>query len=277
MIWEKRQAGNDWYPGSLSALKVSVQGSSSTAEEGGWNGFRLAAAATKDGARLFYHASNGTDNWVQELIWSQSNDSWIQGTGFYDVDPNSHFTATMEGASNTLRFFYVTTSNTLTERWLNLSSSESEYKAGIKLPSILAHLSTDISAVSTENSTFLYFSSATPSASNITINELTLPLLPELSHTSVDVLAIPALLASDTGNTLSSKFAPLGAVFAPFDGNGTITVFWAEGVVDQRSGYAALKAVSRRVGDKWGAANYGQTENMVDLPLGNENDAPHRR
>ena len=274
LIREKRQIGTQWVLGPLTSLKVPVKGNSSTGGEGGWNGFRLAAAATPDGARLFYHASNGTAYWIQELVWFQSNDTWIQGTEFYDADPNSKLTATMEIASNTLRLFYATSSNILSERRLNLSSPEPEYKAGINLSSMLAHPSSDISAISTNNSTFLYFS-ASPPESNITINELALPLLPQDNHTSLDVVAVPALLASDTGNTVPSKFAPLGAVFSPLDDGGTITVIWAENPVDPSSGYGALKAASRKVGDRWGPASYGQVEGIADLPLGNFNADPH--
>ena len=274
-IREKRQIGDQWVMGPLTSLKISVKGNSSTGGEGGWNGFRLAAAYTNRGARLFYHTSNETANWIQELIWFQDNDTWVQGTEFHDASPESHLTATMESASNTLRLFYATSSNTLSEQWLNLNSSEPEYQAGISMSSILAHPSSDIAAISTQHASFLYFTSSSQSAPNLTINELALPVHPMASPTSIEAVAVPALLASDTGDTVSSKFAPLGAVFSSSDQGGTITVIWAESVVDQSSGYGALKAVSRRVGDKWSAASYGLTEDMVDLPLGDNNADPH--
>lgn len=82
------------------------------------NGYQIAAvyyngsSFSDAGCRLFYHTENETSNWVQELIWYQTNDTWTQGGMIEDVLPNSHLSATI-GSSSTLRLFYVDNNNLL--------------------------------------------------------------------------------------------------------------------------------------------------------------------
>ena len=93
-----------------------------------WNSYRIAAAystkfkATGPGACVFCHAqhSNGS-TYVQELIWTQNNDSWAQGATITGVSPNSRLAATIGESLGILRLFYSAGDNTLQESYSLLS------------------------------------------------------------------------------------------------------------------------------------------------------------
>ena len=281
MIWEKRlYVGTDvWEIGSLTSRQYPVKGNSSYDGEGGWNGFRTAAVYSQNftagaGARLFYHNSNSTANWIQELIWFQTNDSWIMGSEIYGADPQSHIAATIESSTFILRLFYTTPSKTVEEQWANITAENYEYQQGVSMDSLVARVSSDISVVSTEDSTFLYYPSVASESANVTIRELALSPQPSSIASGSALVAVPDLLARNTGDTLPSVFAPLAATLSAADGGRTVTVIWADGAVDRRSGYEALRAVSRPVDGTWGSPTYGNAEGMVRLPLGNDNAEP---
>ena len=101
-----------------------------------FDSYRMAATYSTnfhDGSqgRLFLHqlATNGTW-WVQEMIWSQANDSWSQGHQFTDAWPNSHLAVTVDDSSQTLRLFFSIGNLTLQEYFLNISEPSATYKPG---------------------------------------------------------------------------------------------------------------------------------------------------
>ena len=231
--------------------------------------------STGPGARLFYHGSNKTDTWIQELIWYHQNDSWAMGTAIFGADPTSHLAATIEPLSQVLRLFYSSGSGAIEEQWIDITAPNATYQLGVRIPSLLAKTSSDLAAVSTNDSTLLYYASAPNPSANITIRELELSPRPDsAASTSSRLVAMPDLLANDTDRTLPNTFAPLSAVLSTLDGGQTITVMWADGVVDPESGYGALRAVSRSTNASWGDVSYGQAEGMVQVPLGDDNANP---
>ena len=101
-----------------------------------FDSYRMAATYSTnfyDGSegRLFIHqqATNGT-SWVQEMIWSQGNDSWAQGHQFTDAWPNSHIAVTVDESSQTLRLFFSIGNLTLQEHFLNISDPNGTYNLG---------------------------------------------------------------------------------------------------------------------------------------------------
>ena len=231
--------------------------------------------STGPGARLFYHGGNASTPWVQELIWLQSNDSWREGAKLYGADASSHFAVTIEPASHILRLFYSTGDGAVEEQWLNLTAEDTGYQRGVSIPSLLARTNSDMAALSTNTSTLLYYPSAPSLSGNVTIRELELSLQPESTvSTSSALVAMPDLLAENTNHMIPSAFAPLGATISALDGGRLITVTWADGVIDPRSGYGALRAVTRAVNATWGDVNYGMAEGMVQIPLGDNNANP---
>ena len=104
-----------------------------------WDGYRMAAVYSENfhagpGLRLYYHAENLTGAaYVQELIWTQSTDSWANGAKLHNPWPNSHLAATIDESTQILRLFFSSGNNTLQESWMSLSDSTGTYKNGMHL------------------------------------------------------------------------------------------------------------------------------------------------
>ena len=104
--------------------------------ENGWDGYRMAAVYsanfhTGPGVRLYYHAENLTGApLVQELIWTQSSDSWTNGAKLLDPWPTSHLAATIDESTQILRLFFSSGNNTLQEAWMSLSDPTGTYRNG---------------------------------------------------------------------------------------------------------------------------------------------------
>ena len=145
LLQEKRwryASQDSWLPGSLNSLNLPMVGnitlpSGSSDPENSWDSYRMAAVhsanfAAGPGVRLFYHAQqlNGT-SLVQELIWTQKNDSWVQGATIEGAWPNSHLAATIDESIGVLRLFYSTGGGTLQEAWTSLSDTSGTYKNGM--------------------------------------------------------------------------------------------------------------------------------------------------
>ena len=281
-LWEKRlYVGTSvWELGTLTNSHWPVPGNSSFAGEGGWNGFRMAAAYSANfssgpGARLFYHGGNASATWIQELVWNHRNDSWRPGASIFGADPTSHLTATIEPSSLVLRLFYSSGGGTVEEQWLNVTAPDATYQRGLSVPSLLAKTSSDLAAVATRDATLLYYASAPSAGANVSIRELALTPQPaSTASTSSSLVAMPDLLADDTDRTLPSAFAPLSAVVSTLDGGERITVLWADGVADPKSGYGALRSTSRAANATWGDVRYAHAEGMVQIPLGDNNAEP---
>lgn len=131
--------------------------------------------------------------------------------------------------------------------------------------------SADFSAVSLPNATYLYYySSSLSPGTNITINELQLPLLPNttaLSTPSALLVVEPLLQANDADGRNASVFVPLAATTSPE--KDAISVFYTEDVEDSRSGYGGLRSAWRLVGKGWGEVSYGTGANEQEVDLGN--------
>ena len=272
-LYEKRNNGSGYFDvGSLDALPpISMTGNSSIVGEGGWNGFRMTAAysanfSTGPGARLFVHQGNYTSHWIQELVWMQNNDSWAYGNRFNEPTPESHLAAVIEPQSQTLRLFYSMPDNSIQEKWLNMTSSSPEYQNGIGVPGALLHPAADFAVVSTSNCTLLYYSSTTSPGATLFINELALPILPNLwlAPQNHVIVTEPSLQATDTNGKNTSVFVPLGAVGSP--AGDAVSVFFTSDAADPRGGYGTLLSVYRKIGDQWGTDSTSQ--HMAVIPLG---------
>ena len=266
-VCEKRVNGSgywDWYP-QIYNLKIQVSGNSSTDGVGGWNGYRMTSAYSANfssgpGTRLFVHQGNGAAAWVQEFIWTQSNDSWAYGGTITNgvIAPGAHMVAVVEPRSQCLRLFYSTIENGVAELWINITDpAAQQWQFGVSLPGILTGPSADFSVVTMPNETLLYYSdytdnsSSTPSA--VAIHEISLPPLPSVPKSPSALpppapVANPSLQAFDNDGA-ASLFVPIGAVASPDETS--VTVFYPEQPVDPRSGYGALKSITRGISDGW--------------------------
>ena len=147
MLQEKRKIYNNtaayWEPGTLNNLNLPMVGNISLPPgdkddvENTWDSYRMAAVYstnfyTGPGIRLFYHSQklNGS-TFVQEMIWIQANDSWLEGAKLSNVWPNSHMAATLDNSTNILRLFFSSGSNTLQEMWLPITDPNAEYTPGM--------------------------------------------------------------------------------------------------------------------------------------------------
>ena len=141
---EKRKifsSSDYWEPASLNNMKIAAIGnftlpSVTQDPENGWDGYRMAAVYsekfhTGPGVRLYYHAENLTGApFVQELIWTQSSDSWTNGAKLLDPWPTSHLAATIDESTQILRLFFSSGNNTLQEAWMSLSDPTGTYRNG---------------------------------------------------------------------------------------------------------------------------------------------------
>lgn len=102
-----------------------------------WDGYRMAAVYSENfhsgpGLRLYYHAENLTGAaYVQEMIWTQSTDSWANGAKLLNPWPNSHLAATVDESTQILRLFFSSGNNTLQEVWMSVSDPTGSYKDGM--------------------------------------------------------------------------------------------------------------------------------------------------
>ena len=138
-----------WQPASLNDKNIPLLGNITTPSEtnsdpqNSWDSYRMAAVYSANfqngpGIRLYYHTEElNSTSWVQELIWSQHNDTWSTGAAFYDAWPSSHLAATIDASTMILRLFFSSGNLTLSEYYTNISSPDSSYHKG----KILLHLS----------------------------------------------------------------------------------------------------------------------------------------
>ena len=152
-IREKRESDTGyWASGPLTKLNIPVSANSSSPGEGDTTGLKLTAVfsenfSTGPGARLFFHQSNDTEAWVQEMIWTQDNDSWAYGTQIAGPGPESHLSAVVESTSQSLRLVYSTTDNAVKEVWYNITSPRPSWQVGVELPGLLLHQYADFAAM----------------------------------------------------------------------------------------------------------------------------------
>lgn len=132
VLREKRKifsSDDPWKDGSLSLENYIL-----LPDNMNWDGFRMAAVyhGTMAGCRLFYHAGNAagnaTENWIQELIWYQNEDTWQPGFRIDGALPNSHLSATIDDSSRILRLFYLNEDKKLQYSYTNITEGQAYQK-----------------------------------------------------------------------------------------------------------------------------------------------------
>lgn len=145
LLQEKRKIFSStayWEPGTLNDMNIAVVGNLSLPSvtqdpKNDWDGYRMATVYSENfhtgpGLRLYYHAENLTGAaYVQELIWTQSTDSWTNGAKLNNPWPNSHLAATIDESTQILRLFFSSGNSTLQEAWISISDSTGTYKNGM--------------------------------------------------------------------------------------------------------------------------------------------------
>lgn len=142
-IQEKRNYATWRAPGSaINNISLKATGTSGASQDTKgdprniWDSYRMTSAYSADffsGAqgRLFYHSLGTNDsNVVQEMVWTQSSDSWSYGHIFPQPWPTSHLAATINSLTQTLHLFYATEDHTLQESWLNISEPGATWQIG---------------------------------------------------------------------------------------------------------------------------------------------------
>ncbi|KAL9118017.1 MAG: hypothetical protein Q9187_005440 [Circinaria calcarea] len=246
-----------------------------------WDSLRMAAAYSADfyggpQARLFYHsqADDGT-RFLQEMIWTHSDDSWRYGATLTSPSANSHLAVTVDSATQTLRLFYSAGNLTLQESWLNISQADATWQTGITIPNMLAYNDANIAVVAFDGSVLIYYY-ALPVGGAVSIRELNLTGLPgsasyqnlaSFNAQSVPVVSQPQL----STNGVPCRYCPIGATVSTLTtSEPQIYVFWAEQNKSPDSGYGALKTVSRYMGVGWVSSSVGVGIGQVTLPIQGE-------
>ena len=262
-----------------------------------WDGYRMTVTYStnfKSGpqARLFYHAQQmDGSNYVQEMIWTQNNDSWAQGATIKNAYPNSRLSATTDDKIGIIRLFFSSGNHTLQESVMRLQDPSGTYRSGesapkgtgrkqkinkrkfsgIFLTNFLSHNSVELASISINGTTYLYHQE-----SDDGIHELTITGDPGSSSNQESFNISQPLVASPnlpTGSN-SSLYQPLTVARTVVPGTkDQLLVFWAEKPTGQAgrndTGYGQLTQLSRLVGDpRWPATG------MVQIPLGSDNSMP---
>ena len=141
-IQEKRNyAGfNTWEPGTNAintiGLRAVITPFGEDPQDNAWDSLRMAATYSADfyggpQARLFYYGQADSGTLVlQEMIWTQGNDSWRYGAALTSRSANSHLAMTVDSVTQTLRLFYSAGNQTLQEAWLNISQADATWQTG---------------------------------------------------------------------------------------------------------------------------------------------------
>ena len=148
LVQEKRLLPNAtiWTDGTLDTLALPAYGNLSISAgnpeqdpPNSWDSYRMAAIYSTQfiggpQVRLYYHTlTTGTNSVpiVQEMIWSQSNDSWANGCQFPNPWPNSNLATTIDVVTNTIRLYYSSGNLTLQESWFDLNNQSAGWQAGM--------------------------------------------------------------------------------------------------------------------------------------------------
>ena len=251
--------------------------------ENHWDGYRLAAVYSRKFAagpqtRLFYRDQdlNGS-TWIQEAIWDQINDKWTTGATFIDSSPNSHFAASIDESTNILRLFFSIGDKTLQEYWTDITTPETRYDKGFKKENFLPHNNVDISTVSLNGTTFLYYYSTKEN----TIKEMQITGTPggDVAHQETYITANVVEPAS-TSKSGRATFQPLAAAKTDVVGlEPSLMLFWADNLAKMNAtakmegGYTHVNQIKRRRDDN----GWPSKPEVVEIPLGNENPEPSFR
>ena len=319
MLQEKRKIFSSsayWEPGSLNNMGIAAVGNLSISSltqdpKNDWDGYRMAAVYSENfhtgpGLRLYYHAENLTGAaYVQELVWTQSTDSWANGAKLHNPWPNSHLAATIDESTQILRLFFSSGNNTLQEAWMSVSDPTETYKngmhsqpkggvfkkkkkpdlgiLGVSFPNLLVYNNADIAAISQNGSTYVYHYSSTSPTAQPAIHELVITGIPgsvnnqEAYNLSSPLVASPNLVTNQAGEV--SFYRPLAASNNVVQGlPEQIYVFWADKItgdpIDSMSlsGFGELSEISRTIANStWPST--GQTP----IPLGSSSSPPNQK
>ena len=245
LLQEKRKIYSDsqyWQVGKLNNLNLAMAGNLTSPENNGdpqnsWDSYSFTAVysrnfSTGPGARLFYHAQymNSTA-FVQEMIWIQTNDSWIKGAELADINPNSRLAASIDESQGTLRLFYSTGNKSLEERmtrlqgdgryrkseffvaWLILHPVMLTCVIAVRIEGYLNANNADLAAVSANGTTYLYHyssKSASPGIKELVItSEMSLnPASPAQSSVSKSQSGVNPGSGSGSGSGNSAPSPP---------------------------------------------------------------------
>lgn len=285
---EKRKKFSDilpWEQANLnSILRVTVHGTVSMPNnddndpKNDWDGYRLAAVYSRKflagpQTRLFYRQQDLNGTWIQEVIWDQTNDKWTIGAIFTDASPNSHFAASIDESTNILRLFYSTGGKTLQEYWTNITSPETKYAKGFKKENFLPHNNVDISTVSLNGTTFLYYYSVNEKF----IKEMQITGTPG-GVANQETYAIANVTEPvSTSKSGRATYQPLAAAKTDVVGlPPSLMLFWVDNVVGinatakTEGGYARINQIKRWRDDK----GWPSEPEVFEIPLGDENVEP---
>lgn len=290
-LQEKRKKFNDslaWEQATLSRLGLRTLGSVETPNNNDndpvndWDGYRLAAVYSRNfvggpQARLFYRAQeNNWSNWIQEVIWNHSSDSWSKGASFKDPWPTSHFAASIDESTNILRLFYSTGGKTLQEYWTDITTPDTVYKKGFTAKKYLPHNNVDISAVSLNGTTYLYHYSFEKKS----IREMQITGNPgdvnnqETFNTKNTTQAVAPASTPNSGKGVYQPFAAAKTNVVDLDPS--LIMFWAENLagmnatVKAEGGYSRIGQIQRARDDE----GWPSKPKIVDVPLGDRNSQP---
>ena len=228
------------------------------------------------GARLFYHAQNGTHNYLQEMIWNLANDTWTYGATIDGALPTSHIAMVVDEPNAVVRLMFASNSGNaddtkaapqLQEYFLMLNSPTATWTKGQSRSNLLQNSWSQFALAAGGGTSYLYHVTPLNASTNVMqIQELALPnanSTDDISTATAETVAVPDWASTDTGGRVQSMFTPVGAVA----GAGYMNVFFAHGVVDARAGYTKLSYVKRGFGVGWGATENSSGQGLNDLPL----------
>ena len=288
---EKRKKFSDtiaWEQANLNSIlratvrgNVSLQNNVDNDPKNDWDGYRLAAVYSRKfdagpQTRLFYrHQDSNGSTWIQEAIWYQNNDSWIYGVTFNDSSPNSHFAASIDESTNILRLFFSTGSKTLQEYWTDITTRDTIYAKGFKKERFLPYNNVDISTVSLNGTTFLYYYSIKEN----TIKEMQITGTPggDVAHQESIYNTTNVVEPASTSKSGRATYQPLAAAKTDVVGLApSLMVFWADNLAGINStmksegGYTRINQIRRRRdGQGWLLKS-----EVADIPLGSTNAQP---
>ncbi|KAL9076292.1 MAG: hypothetical protein Q9161_001008 [Pseudevernia consocians] len=292
LLQEKRKIFSStayWEPGTLNDLNIATVANLSTPSvtpdsKNDWDGYRMAAVYSENfhngpGLRLYYHTENLTGAaYVQELIWTQSNDSWADGAKLHNPWPTSHLAATIDESTQILRLFFSSGNNTLQEAWTSISDPTGTYKNGVSFPNLLDYNNADIATTSQNGSTYIYHYSSSSSAQPA-IHELVLTGLPASPNNQETYnLSLPLVATPNLANDPQPSSRPLAASTTIVPGLAPLLyVFWADQVAldppTGAAGFAELAVISRPLAQ----ADWPDMSRGVGIPLGSSNSMPNQR
>ena len=275
LIQEKRKRNSDpvWGLYGIGALNLAAVGNISPSSESTdtkspnkWDSYRMTAVYSTDfntgpGCRLFYHTQSSSGPIVQEMIWTQNNDTWYPGAVIVDPWPTSQLAAVIDPNTHILRLFYSAGNLTLQESYIDITKPSTNYTTGLSIGNFFAADDSSFAAIILNNTTLLYHY-------NVTSGSITEFSVPSPSSTTVATLSgrqNTVVSPHETNPSGIALYHPIAAAITDTYGLPTsVYVIWADTKDDQETGYERLMATDREeISEKWTAP--------IELPLGKNN------